>query len=48
MSGYDWVALPILDGSPGNGRVALDTTETVGNFTLSASGTGLGGEVDYK
>ncbi len=40
VSGYDWVALPFLDGTPGNGRVSLGTTETVGNFTLSASGTG--------
>ncbi len=40
MSGYDWVVLPFLNGTPGNGRVALDTTDTVGNFTVSASGIG--------
>ncbi len=41
VSGYDWVALPLLDGSSAdNGRIALGDTETVGNFTLSASGTG--------
>ncbi len=41
-SSYDWVALPFLDGTPGNGRVTVGTPETVGNFSLSASGTGLG------
>ncbi len=38
----EWVVLPFLDGTPGNGRIPLDTTETVGNITLSASGTGDG------
>ncbi len=30
------------DGTNDNGRVALDTAETVGNIALSASGTGSG------
>ncbi len=42
MSGYDWVALPFLNGTPDNERIALNTTKTVGNFTLSASGSGSG------
>ncbi len=42
VSAYDWVALPFLNGSTGNGRVLIDSTETVGNITLSASGTGSG------
>ncbi len=41
-SAHDWIALPFLDGSVGNGRVILGTTETVGNITLSGSGTGSG------
>ncbi len=40
VSAYDWVVVPFLDGSPDNGRIALDTTETFGNFTVSASGIG--------
>ncbi len=40
VSGYDWVVLPFLNGTSNNGRIALDTTVTVGNFTVSASGTG--------
>ena len=40
-SAYDWVALPFLNGTV-NGRVTLDTTETVGNITLSASGVDSG------
>ncbi len=40
--GYEWVALPFLDASPGNGRIGLGVTETVGNFTLSSNGTGSG------
>ncbi len=41
-SGYEWVALPFLDRSLGNGRVLVGTTETVGNITLSGSGYGSG------
>ncbi len=39
---YEWVALPFLDGSWNNGGVTVGATVTVGNITLSASGSGSG------
>jgi len=35
---YDWIFPPILDGTVGNGRITLGSTETVGEFSLSTSG----------
>ncbi len=42
VGGYQWVALPFLDGSVGSGSVASGESDTVGNITLSTSGTGSG------
>ena len=37
-SSYDWVVTGFLDGSVGNGKITIETNETVGEFMLSASG----------
>ena len=42
VAAYEWVALPFLDGSLNNGGVTVGATVTVGNITLSASGSGSG------
>ncbi len=48
MSAYDWVVLPFLNGTVDNGRVLLNTTETIGKFTLSASGIRSGRNSSLK
>jgi len=37
-STFDWIFPPFLNGTLRNGRVSLGNTETVGEFTLTASG----------
>ncbi len=41
-SAYEWVVPQFLNGFAGNGRVTVPDTETVGNITLTATGTGSG------
>ena len=38
MSSYDWTITSFLDGTVGNGRIIIGTSEIVGEFMLSASG----------
>ena len=41
VGSYEWTVTGFLDGTVGNGRISIGTTETVGEFMLSASGIDL-------
>ena len=40
VGSYDWIVLPFLDGTNGNGRILVGESRTDGHITLSASGVG--------
>ena len=41
LSAYEWILPPFLNGTVENGRVVINETGRIGEFTLSAKGTGF-------